>query len=177
MEDVFKLISVEEDAEFLLDNRKYAGGRGSNVHVSVYELKINYKNHLIFVRNELGNSNLGKIHCELKEFSIPIFEITNRSHFWRLFNRKSNILKIACENQVFSSQLQQILLDTKLEKIGQDNLFEPKIYNADDNGIMNLFCDYHLEFEDKEGALRALINFYKSLIDYSLVHSYEKLVP
>ena len=168
MEEIFKLISIEENGEFILDGRKYSVGAGARITVSTYELTIPYKNYSISIRNELGNGNLGKIKAELRGFSIPIFEITSRSHFWRLFNRKSNLLKINCENTFFSKILQKILLDTGLEKISQDNLFEPRIYNFNTNGVMNLVCDYHLEFEDKEGVLRPLIQFYKSLIDYDL---------
>lgn len=167
MKETFKSISLEENVEFIFDDRKYSTSRGA-IPVSIYELTIPYKNHSIFIRNELGNGNLGKIQTELKDFSIPFFEITNRSHFWRLFNRKSNILSIKCERFLFKTTLQQLLLDTELEKIARENLFEPKIYAVNETHLVNLTCEYHLEFEDKEGVLRPLIKFYKALIDYSL---------
>ena len=166
MEKTFREIADEEHVEVIFDEKKYHYPRGYLL-VTIYELNIPYKNHSIFVRNELGNHDLGRIRTELKEFSLPSFEISCKSHFWRLFNPQSNILSIKCEDFSFATFIQLTLIQTGLESLARESQFEPKIYNINENGTTSLICDYHLNFNLKELALRSLIKFFKEIITYN----------
>ena len=100
------------------------------------------------------------------EGSLPIFTITNINHLVNLFLRKKQILKVDCSNESFKHYLQNLLIETNLEKIAKDNLFEPKISSKIEGENLVIETIYHLEFEEKIEALKALIEFYKKLISY-----------
>lgn len=157
------------DCEFTYNDFKISGRiLGSKVFASLYELKISYKDHFIFVRNELGQSNMGKIVAVLKHANFPDFEITTRNHFTKLFSGDKSTFRIKCDNDSLANYIRQRIGMCNLEQIAKDNLFEPKIYTSLHENKTEIITDYHLEFEDKTGALTALVSFYKSLVDYSV---------
>ncbi len=95
MKEVFTAIADQENGIFKATDKKYVGQRGSAVFVSYYHLNIPYKENRIIINYELGNYNIAKIEMELQPgITIPEISITNRSHYYRLFYRKSNILKV-----------------------------------------------------------------------------------
>lgn len=168
MKEIFEQIASQiPDCELNIADSKIHGRRiGSRISVSVYELKFYYNTHLIIIKNELGLSNMGKICTVLNRPNIPDFEITTRDHFSKLFSRNKATFKIKCKDSLFSDFIQRKINLSMLEKIAEDNLFEPKIHTCVSGLEMEIITDYHLEFKDKMGALSALIHFYKSLIDY-----------
>ncbi|MDH1883781.1 MULTISPECIES: hypothetical protein [Empedobacter] len=155
-----------DDAIFYNNDAKVDGTIGAKLHLSYYYIDIPYKNCLIYVEQELGNHNLGKIRVTLDKISLPIFTITNINHLVNLFLRKKQILKVDCSNESFKHYLQNLLIETNLEKIAKDNLFEPKISSKIEGENLVIETIYHLEFEEKIEALKALIEFYKKLISY-----------
>lgn len=54
---------------------------------------------------------------------------------------------------------------SNLEKIAKENTFEPKITSVKEKNIQFIKTQYSLQFEDKLGGLKALIEFHKLLID------------
>ncbi|AXG72818.1 hypothetical protein DVK85_00645 [Flavobacterium arcticum] len=167
MNEVFAEIAKQENGEFEVIDTKYSGGRGTRVFVSYYSLVINYKGYCINVSYELGNHNLAKIEMQLQlGETIPEFLITNRSHYYRLFYRKANILKVESPNNAFKKNLESLLISTNLELLARENLFEPKIITSlNEDNIKVLVTEFHLVFENKKGVLYALITFYKGIVD------------
>lgn len=168
MKDVFEAIANQENGWHEVIDAKYDGPGGSKFFVSYYYLDIHYKDHHIHISFELGNHNMAKIEMELHPGdTIPEFSITNRSHYYRLFNRKANILKVESVNNSFKRYLENLLLSTNLEMLGRENLFEPKIGVSRREGTTKtLTTEFHLVFANKKDVLYALIAFYKGVVDH-----------
>ena len=166
MQNEYKALADSyENAIFSFNDFKVGGVGGSRMTISEYHIEIPYKNMIINVSNELGNHNLGKVDVTLSNCNFHSFEITSRNHFMSLFSRKKEMLKISCTNNTFKNTLQNTAIASGLEKIAKQNAFEPHIASNYTNGKWNVSTKYHLEFEDKIGALKALIDFHKLLID------------
>ena len=168
MDEVFAEIARKENGEFKVTDLKYFGSTGTVVPVSYYSLVMDYKGYCINVSYELGNHNLAKIEMELKQGEIiPDFLITNRSHYYRLFNRKANILKADSVSNSFKKFIEDLLFSSGLEMLARENLFEPKVYiSRNKNHVKVLTVEFHLVFGNKKGALTSLIAFYKGIVDY-----------
>ena len=147
-------------------HQKFASSPGAKVHISIYELFYVYKNHQIELVYELGNHDLAKVEVNLSSDRIPSFQITNNSHFSRLFFSKRNMLKVECKNPQFKKFLEEILITTGLEQIARDNLFEPRIVTEIIKNEHKIALGFYLGFEDKIGVVIPLLEFYKHLIDY-----------
>lgn len=169
MKEILAAVAEQEKGEFDFTEAMFNGFRGSKVFVTYYLLKLDYKGNTITMNYELGNHNMAKIEMEIKNTeAIPQFLVTNRSQYYRLLYRKANILKVECNDVVFKKFIEELFCSTNLELIARDNLFEPKIRcSLADNGIKTLVTDFNIAFSDKKGALLALIDFYKSIVDYS----------
>lgn len=163
-----KLAESFERSTFDFMDKKVVGNTNhvnSIIHISVYNLNIEYKNTNIEIRNELGNHNLGKINCILPSNKIPPFKITTNNHFYNLFFKKKTLFKVRCENENFKSNLEQFLVNSGMNEIAKESSFQPTIQLIYKDKQAFLQTDYHLEFDDKIGALHALIYFYQNLID------------
>ena len=169
MKEILAAVAEQEKGDFDFTEAMFNGFRGSKVFVTYYRLKLDYKGNTITINYELGNHNMAKIEMEIKNTeAIPEFLVNNRSQYYRLLYRKANILKIECNDVVFKKFIEELFFSTNLELIARDNLFEPKIRcSLTDNGLKTLVTDFNVAFSDKKGALLALIDFYKSIVDYS----------
>ncbi len=166
MQNEYKAVADSyENAIFSFNDFKVGGVGGSRMIISEYHIEIPHKSMIIKVSNELGNHNLGKVDLILNNCNFYNFEITSRNHFMSLFSRKKEMLNIECSNNIFKKTLQNIAITSGLEKVAKQNAFEPHITSNYTNGKWIISTKYHLEFEDKLGALKALIDFHKLIID------------
>ncbi|MFA7445943.1 MAG: hypothetical protein WCY89_08350 [Flavobacteriaceae bacterium] len=162
----YENISKEiENSKFSYSDYKVDSPGFSKIAASIYNLHVNYKEHIIYVKNELGHQNLGRVEVQLDK-RLPEFKISNTNHFVNLFLRKKNILKVTCKNHSFKKFLEQKLIELNLEKIAKESLFEPEIYNVFERNAMKIITTYHLQFDNKTAPIQPLVNLYKSLIDY-----------
>ncbi len=177
MEQLFKLISQEENCECKVKHETayspFTMSRFSRIpagfQVKSLALNISYKGQNIEVLNKLSNNQVGELKCSLKtNLRLPHFQITNRSPYWRLLNRKIKALKISCDDHDFKMFLEEKLSDLKLEEIAKKSLFEPVINGTKQNDIYELSTTYHLAFPNKKEVLKPLIILYKALIDYAI---------
>ena len=166
MEEVFAAIAEKEKGNFKADVVKYTMPDSSKMFVSHYYLEVDYKGHQIHIYYEMGNHNMAKAEVQLLPGeNFPQFSITNRSHYYRLFYRKANILKVECTSNTFKKYLEELLASTNLELLARENLFEPQMRILQKDVVKVLSCEFHLVFGDKEGVLYGLIAFYKSIVD------------
>lgn len=164
----FRRIAEKENGDYKLTEEVYPGELGARIKVSTHQLRIEYKGHEIYIENEFGNTNLGKVHCSFsRRARIPEFEIFTRTQFWKLFNRKADIIEIKCPDQDFTAFAKKHLFDCKLEEIAQKSLFQPQIKGILHENGTNVNLNYHLAFDDKEKALEPIICFFKSLVNRS----------
>ncbi len=176
MIEVFQEISREENCELKVKHGssfskiisfspftdEYKGRK-----IKFLSLRINYRNQIIDVLNEIGDIKLGKINCTLtKKLKLPEFKIGNRNRFLNLINRNVNLLKINCDNKDFENYIQNSLIELGLEEIAEDSQFEPTI-NGKQKENYEVTTIYSLSFDRKKDVIKPLINFYKSLIDFS----------
>ena len=161
-----KLAEELENTTFKCEDYIVEGAGFSNLPISVYSLEVIYNQNKIIIENELGNHNFGKVEMVLKDKNLPEFEITNVNHFVNLFLRKKNMFNVKSSNLTFKKYLEEKLIDSNLEQIAKDNLFEPKITNKKLKFDSHITTIYHLEFPDKIGAIKVIVKFYKYLIDY-----------
>lgn len=169
MQQEFEKIAAQiGNCEFSYRDFKFSAHISARIPASEYKLKIHYKEHLIFVENEFGQTDMGKFAVDLMFSNIPVFEITTRSHFVKFFSRDKTTFKINCQNDTLSDYLQRRISMCKLDEIAKTNPFEPHIFTSTTTKSMKVITSYHLKFKDRTEALLALVDFYKSLIDYSV---------
>lgn len=96
---------------------------------------------------------------------IPEFKIESRNHLQNLFSIKKKSFEVKCENQQFKSIVEEALEKSGMNQIAKDNLFEPTIKVENENGEQSINSEYHLQLKDKIGGAKALIDFYKILVD------------
>jgi len=153
-----------ENTTFAYQDYKVKDDCGTILPISHYYLTTTYKDLIITIENELGNHSLGKVQLDIKGYQLPDFKITTRNHFINLFSRKKEMLKIECRNPSFRHFLYSIVNSSGLEKTAKKHSFQPTISLSKNRLCIQTI--YHLQFEDKTAAVKALIDFHKKLIDY-----------
>ena len=167
MEKLYEKLSLEfENAVFRFQDIKYTGLGSTYMLVSTYDVEFYYKGYHIISSQELGNSNMGRIIVCLNNKIVPDFTIETIDHFTNLFLRSKSLLKIKCKRESFKKILFDAAVSSRLNEIINKNSLEPKIYTENKGNMHYIKTDYSLQFEDKIGGLRALLNFYKILIDH-----------
>lgn len=79
---------------------------------------------------------------------LPDFQITNINHFWRIINKKKNILSTL-----------------KLEETARSFQFEPSIIGTKTNLHYEINTTFHLAFPDKKKVLRPMLAISKYLLE------------
>lgn len=140
-------------------------GAEVTITISKFIISIPFKNHLIQLENEYGTSNSATVLMKIQKGFVPEFEIRSRSHLSNLFALKKRSFTVDSENAQIKSQLEKALVISGMEEVAKKNLFEPTIRAERINGAQFIKTDYHLQLKDKIGAAKALIDFYKKIVD------------
>lgn len=174
MENLFNKLSIEENGEcHITYKQSYSpfvmspfSKIKNGLQIKSLTLNVPYKGQTIQVIYSLSNIQTGIVSCTLeKGLDLPEFHIVARSHYWRLFNKKKNILKVECSAQNFSKILIAKLATLQIEETARNFQFEPTILGKKANNQYELKTSYHLAFPNKKEILRPIIDFYKCLID------------
>lgn len=167
IESRFQEISQELNGNYQHETKKYNGGMGARLPVTLHRLDIDYNGSSIDVKYEFGNLNLGKFLCTIKSGKrIPDFKIETRSNLGRLFTKGRSPWKIKCSDGLLAEKIKLFLKETDLEKIVQETSFEPSIIGETDQTGFNVKMQFYLGFENKEESILPIINFYKKMIDH-----------
>ncbi|PWH84711.1 hypothetical protein [Brumimicrobium oceani] len=140
-------------------------GTGVSVTMSRLMVSIPYNNHKITLINEYGASNTGTVEMEVLNGMLPDFEISSRNHLRNLFCMRKRYFSVkskTVQNKLF---LDEALGFSGMKDIAKENLFEPTIKTEIIDNSLFIKTEYHLHLKDKIGAAKALIDFYKSIID------------
>ena len=179
MEELFKKLSIEENCNYDVAYEKSYSPfimspltrKVNGLQIKSLRLEVTHKNQVIQIIYKLSNNQTGLLSCKLEErFRLPKFRVTYRSHFWRIFNKNKNLLKVECAENNFSKFLQEKLSSLQIEETARKFLFEPTLLGSKENNHYELKTSYHLAFPDKKNILRPLIDFYKCLIDYAIMN-------
>lgn len=165
LEENIKSLCLEFDADLKIEEKKVSGRLGSFIPISTYFINKEYRGYSIEIKMELGNHNLCEMNLRMNQNYIPDFEITSIDHFMNLFLRKKNILSIKTKDRNYKEFLLQATIQSNLENIAKQNSFEPKIFSIKEKNIQFVKAVYSLQLDDKVGALRAMLEFYKLIID------------
>ncbi|WP_107039087.1 hypothetical protein [Brumimicrobium mesophilum] len=166
IKDYEKLAAAYEGAQLQFKDDKIRCSLSGVVHsVSNVWITVPYKHHQIHIDNEYGISNTATVEMKVVNGFIPDFEIRNRSHFSILFSFNKSLFSIDCKNTQFKLKIEEALQISGIHQIAKENLFEPNIKLIKKEGIQFIHSEYHLQFGDKIGAAKALIEFYKMIID------------
>ena len=138
---------------------------GVSHSISNVWITVPYKNHQIHIDNEYGISNSALVEMEIENGFIPAFTIDSRSHFQNLFSFKKKRFIVKCDNLQYKKILEGALITSGMDQISKDNLFEPTIKVENKNGVQFINTAHHLQFNDKIGGVKALIDFYKIIVD------------
>jgi len=178
MEKLFKEISLEENGSYkIIYENSYSPfvmspftRKVDGVQIKSINLEIPYRNNLIQVVYKLADNHFAILTCNLKvNNKLPAFQVTNRSHYARIFNKKKNILKVACKDSDFTKFIVRKFDSLGIEEIARNFQFEPSIVGDKIAGNYEIKTTFHLAFQEKKNILRPLIKFYKSLIDFSIL--------
>jgi hypothetical protein len=162
MEEYFKNLAAQEGWEFKVEKQDYLGLSFSDLPVTTYFFKTMHNGVEIKSQYEFGNYNLAEFEAEIRDnINLNSFEITAKSHFWKLFNPQKSILKVDCVNSFLKNEIQKSLTRFKLEELANKRIFQPHITYKN----YNLYTKFHLQFEDKETSLKPMMDFYKRIID------------
>ena len=166
MNDFFLELSKKEGGKYHFKNDNVASGIGSRSPYKVHSLIINYNNHSIKIKNEIGLRNVGSISCKLPiRNNQTEFSIRTRNHFFKLFKKDKKSFIIKCENESFKKSISDNISLHNLEKYTFNTQFELAVYGKADNSEYEIKTEYNLIFENRENVLLALIQFYKDLIN------------
>lgn len=141
-------------------------GTGILITVSKFKLSVPYKRHLIVIHNEYGTNNSATVSMKIEKGFISEFEINSRNHLKNLFDRKKKYFEVDCSNNQFKISLEDALVISGMEAIVMKNLFEPTVQVERIDGVYFINTAYHLQLKDKIGAVKALIDFYKEIVDH-----------
>lgn len=139
-----------------------------NLKIKSLALNLPYKNHIINILYEVGDLKLANFESKLKETKISPFQIYSRNHFCRIFNKKSNILKVVTSDEKLKLLLEKKLLNYELESIARKSQFSPEIKGYRTNNLYKLSTEFSLSFDAKLEVLKPIISLYKGLIDESI---------
>lgn len=140
-------------------------GAGVSITVGKFKLSVPYKRHFIVIDNEYGTNNSATVKMKVEKGFTPEFKITARNHLKNLFARKKRFFEIESSNVQFKNYLEEALFESGMDEIAKENLFEPTIQVERIAGSQFINAEYHLQLKDKIGAVKALIDFYKLIVD------------
>ncbi len=161
----FKEIAKKENGKFYLHDKNISIGGGVRSPNIIYKLKFSYNNNNFIITYQVGNTNVGTIHCELSKSLKPIeFEINSISHLKNLFLRKKNRLKVKTSDENFSCFINNNHSFEALNQIASKENFSPYIYSKLNNS-WSIISEYHLEFSDWTQTVEPSIDFIKNIID------------
>lgn len=168
MHEQFEKIAQQiPNCTFRYKDYKVGGIRiGSKIHASLYQLRIEYKGHIIVAEYELGQTDVGRIVTIINDDQFPAFSIQTRNFFDKLFSRNKTTFVINCKNDVLKDFIERRITISKLDEIEKTNAFEPQISTSVKDQKTIISTTLHLQFTDKIEALHALIKFYQALIDF-----------
>ncbi len=141
---------------------------GARYPASLYQLRIEYQNHIIIAENELGHTDLGRVVTVINNDRFPAFELETRNKFFKLFSRNKTTFVIKSENDSLKNFIEQRIRISGIDQIEEENVFEPQMRTELKEGKTVIITTYHMQFVDKIGAIHALIKFYQGLIDFSI---------
>ena len=135
------------------------------ITIGKFVLTIPYKKHLIRIENEYGSSNPGRLEMKIEKGFVPEFEITSQSHLKNIFLIKKRRFVINCSDLPYKLLIEESLINSGMEAIARENLFEPYIRTEKKENSQYIITEYHLQLKDKIGGLKAMIQFYKNIVD------------
>lgn len=167
MESQFQtLINSYENAKLHHEESKVKMlGTGVSITISIFRIEVPFKNHLIKIKNEFGTINSATVEMKIEQGIIPEFIIESRNHLQNLFSLKKKRFTVKCDDLQYKSMIEEAILSSGMDKIAKENLFEPIIKVENNSGVQSINTRYHLQFNDKINGIKALIDFYKILIE------------
>lgn len=167
IESKFREISQKINGKYNLTNFIVDGSLGSKITISIHSLNFIYKEILIDIKYEFGNSNVAEVKLSLDtKIEVPYFEMETKDNFSRLFSTEKNPWRIKSKNNQMSSNIKTFLRKTGLTNLANDECFEPIMKGENIDGRYFFNTKFYLGFNNKENSLSSIITFHKELIDY-----------
>ncbi len=165
----FQDIVNEFDCEFDYVEYEVDGNLGSKLAISIYILKVFYRNVTIDVKFELGNHSIAEFYFEIFPNRIlPKFAIEAKDNFTRLFNFNQKVWNINWDDALTSFQLRRILDASELTNLAKEEAFEPQIIGEKIRNKIGMRTKYFLGFNNKENSLRTVLKYNFAMIDFFL---------
>ncbi|BCY29556.1 hypothetical protein [Flavobacterium okayamense] len=171
IENKFIELAQLYNCEYKVENFTVNGLIGSKLPVTIYSITINYSGIDIDVVFEFGNSNMAEFRFELKFGNrIPNFYLSTRDNFFRLFYERSRVWNISCKNEIFEKKIFKILTDSGLNRLANEEAFEPLIEGNFSNNVYVFSAKYYLGFYKKDESLELMLKFLFSMIDFFILN-------
>ncbi len=164
----FKEIANKESGKFYFTDEDISIGMGVRSPHVTFQLKIPYKEYIIYISNKTGTQYVGTYVCKLPiSLKASEFEIRTKTHLSTLFsiNKKSRF-KIVTQDQGLYSFLKNNKSLQSLNTVAKADIFEPIIEGEIIDSSYVVKVTYHLEFDNWTQVLEPLISFYKELINF-----------
>lgn len=171
IEDKFIQLAKKYNCEYRVQNFTVNGLRGSKLPITIYSITINYSGIDINVTFEFGNSNMAEFKFELKPVKrIPSFSLSTRDNFARLFYQRNRVWNISCKNEIFERKIIKFLTDSGLNRLANEEAFEPLIQGGFSNNFYVFSAKYYLGIYKKDESLELMLKFQFSMIDFFILN-------
>lgn len=167
LEQHFEKIANDYNGEYHFTQERVMGRGGSFLPLDKHYISItNGKNKISFyievceiafatVKTQIENAQKSKI-----------FKLKKRSPFLLLFSKNKKSLTVLNEREDVRRTIEKILVETGLEKISKDSLFEPIIKFTEISQNLEVEIMFSMVFKDKEKVIRPIIEFLIKINSY-----------
>ncbi|TVZ51418.1 hypothetical protein [Dokdonia sp. Hel_I_53] len=160
----FENIAATYGGKFLYKDKDISIGGGIRLPKVQYILKIPLENTEILISNITGKEFSARLSMNIDLPSqVPNFELSTDSHFKSLFKKKSDRFKIKSESDALTEFLENNIHIKELEKIAEDDAFEPYITGEFKDSSYQVEAEYHLEFDNWNSPVIPFIKLFKDL--------------
>lgn len=168
-----KRICEKNNGEFNHKSFKVDGEIGSFVHISKYNLKITYRNVLMNIVYDFGNSDTAQYLMEIPNLQKPYpFEIKTFDPFTKLVLLKKHSWKIVSSSPSLKKEIETSIIKSNLNILFKNTAFEISTKGTIAKKNYSIATRLSLKYEGKIESVESLISFHKLLID-SLINRYQ----
>ena len=161
-----KRICNKNNGDFESKDFKVAGEAGSFVHISKYKLQMVYKNFIISIIYDFGNSDTAKFQMQsISKDNSPEFKIDTIEHFTKLVLFQKRNWKVTASDHKLKQNIDILMRRFKLNNLIENTAFEIKTVGKQNKHNYTIDTVFSLKYEQHTESAESIINFHKSIID------------
>ena len=167
LEQHFEQIAEEYNGEYRLTEEKVMGRGGSTIPLDKHYISVTPRKNKISLYIEVCEIIFATVTTKIENaHKSKSFKFKKRSPFIILFNKNKKSLIVQTEKEGVRNSIEKFLIETGLEQIAKDTLFEPIIVFKESGQNLDVELMFSMVFKDKEKVIKPVIEFLSKLEDY-----------